>query len=108
LIASLHLYLDYTIGIFNTGGFAEHCFRAAVACLGKPDGPFHGCRLDVMAGDNVFNADFDEHLWMFFGSYALHMHFVAGHVLAFFAQDRNEISFSICRVRGYEIVTVLC
>src|ERR1700694_3054583 len=91
MTTSLYLYFDDTIGVFYAGDFAEHGFRAAVACFGKFDGSCYGGGLDVMASDEVFDADFDEHLWMFFGAYALDAHFVAGYVLAFFAQDRDDI-----------------
>src|SRR5579872_346413 len=84
-IISLPAYLDDTIGVSNAGNLAEHGFRAAVACFGEFDGPCHGDRLDVMARNNVFDANFYEHLWMFVSAYAVYMHLIACHILAFLA-----------------------
>src|SRR5207237_1923568 len=51
----------------------------------------HRFMLNTVAGDDVLDGNLNKHHGVLFGAHSRDMHLVVGHLLAFFAQNRDDI-----------------
>src|SRR5579859_1700519 len=70
---------------------AKHSSRATVACFRKFDRAGDCFRLNMVAGNDVLDGNLDKHHRVFLSAHTPDMYLVAGHLLAFLAQNRDDI-----------------
>ncbi len=69
----------------------EHRTCSAIPLLGELNGSCHRVWLEVVPSDDVLDGNLDKHHRVLFGAHTPDIHFVAGHLLALLAQNRDDI-----------------
>jgi hypothetical protein len=70
---------------------AEHGSRSTVAFFRKRYRAGYRLRLNMVAGYDVLDGNLNENHRVFFRAHTLDMYLVASHILAFLAQNRDDI-----------------
>lgn len=82
---------------------AQSGYCGAIFFLGKLDCPLNRLKINIHAGDDVFEYHLENFVWMLLGTGSMHQHLEGIHLLAFFLQDRNDVHGSAtCNTDGHQ------
>ncbi len=93
-----HLHFNNAVHVPQLGHLPKHCASAAVAGLREFNRSPYRFVIEMMPCNDVFNSDILEDHRVVFGTYALHKDLVAGHILAFLAQNGSQCHTSFTNI----------
>src|SRR6266516_5624095 len=85
------LPLRNVIGMRYCGRFAEHAARAAVTLFTQLNRALHGFGLNIVTGQDVLKGDLYKYPGVLLGTLTMDVYLIGGHVLAFLAQNRQDV-----------------